>query len=71
MIAEQAGGRASTGEMPVLDVTPTALHQRIGFVFGSKAEVELIEHYHREAGPDEDDSDTPLFNTRGLFRLPD
>jgi fructose-1,6-bisphosphatase I/sedoheptulose-1,7-bisphosphatase len=35
MIIEQAGGRASTGEVPVLDVEPTSLHERIGFVFGS------------------------------------
>jgi fructose-1,6-bisphosphatase I/sedoheptulose-1,7-bisphosphatase len=71
MIMEQAGGRASTGEQPVLDVEPSGLHQRIGFVFGSKAEVELIEQYHRESKPEDEDSETPLFNTRGLFRLPD
>ncbi len=71
MIVEQAGGRASTGETPVLDVEPTALHQRIGLVFGSKIEVEVIEQYHREVKPEDDDSETPLFNPRGLFRLPD
>jgi fructose-1,6-bisphosphatase I/sedoheptulose-1,7-bisphosphatase len=70
MLVEQAGGRASTGEGPVLDVQPTTLHQRIGFVFGSAAEVERIERYHIET-PDEPDDETPLFNTRGLFRLPD
>ena len=48
MIMEQAGGRASTGELPMLEVQPTSLHQRIGFVFGSKNEVERIERYHRE-----------------------
>ena len=30
----------------------------------------MIEHYHRTTEPDDDD-ETPLFNTRGLFRLPD
>lgn len=45
-IMEQAGGRASTGEVPMLSVKPTALHQRIGLVFGSKNEVERIESYH-------------------------
>jgi fructose-1,6-bisphosphatase I / sedoheptulose-1,7-bisphosphatase len=70
MLIEQAGGRASTGEIPVLEAVPTSLHQRIGFVFGSAAEVEMIEHYHRTTEPDDDD-ETPLFNTRGLFRLPD
>ena len=70
MIIEQAGGRASTGESPVLDVTPSALHQRIGFVFGAREEVERIERYHRETPPDADD-DTPLFNQRGMFRRAD
>ena len=35
-IMEQAGGRASTGQVPMLSVQPTSLHQRIGLVFGSK-----------------------------------
>ena len=68
MVVEQAGGRASTGECPILDVTPTSLHQRIGFVFGSAEEVARIERYHTET-PDAG-NDTPLFNTRGLFRSP-
>jgi fructose-1,6-bisphosphatase I / sedoheptulose-1,7-bisphosphatase len=67
MIVEQAGGRASTGEIPVLEVRPTSLHQRIGFVFGSAGEVELIERYHAEA-PARPEFETPLFNQRGLFR---
>jgi fructose-1,6-bisphosphatase I/sedoheptulose-1,7-bisphosphatase len=67
-IVEQAGGRASTGRDPVLDVAPAALHQRIGFVFGSRKEVERIERYHRE--PEADPPAEPLFNERNLFRLP-
>ncbi len=67
MLIEQAGGRASTGEAPVMEVVPTSGHQRIGFVFGSRQEVERIERYHREK-PGEHDTDTPLFNMRGLFR---
>ena len=47
-VMEQAGGRASTGRQPVLGVMPSALHQRIGVVFGSKHEVERIERYHHE-----------------------
>lgn len=47
-IMEQAGGRASTGRQPMLEVQPTSLHQRIGLVFGSKSEVERIERYHAE-----------------------
>jgi len=68
-ILEQAGGRASTGRQPVLGVKPSALHQRIGFVFGSKHEVERIERYHAEydAGTDKPYS-SPLFNERSLYR---
>jgi fructose-1,6-bisphosphatase I / sedoheptulose-1,7-bisphosphatase len=66
-LIEQAGGRASTGRRPVLGVLPSALHQRVGFVFGSKNEVERIERYH--AHPEEE-LPIPLFNERGLFRAP-
>jgi fructose-1,6-bisphosphatase I/sedoheptulose-1,7-bisphosphatase len=66
MVVEQAGGRASTGRQPMLGVQPTALHQRIGLVFGSKNEVERIERYHHE--PPARDSGTPLFAERSLFR---
>ncbi|MEI8029241.1 MAG: class 1 fructose-bisphosphatase [Comamonadaceae bacterium] len=66
MLIEQAGGRASTGEMPMLGVQPTSLHQRIGLVFGSKNEVERIERYHAE--PVKTELDNPLFAERSLFR---
>ena len=66
-LMEQAGGRASTGQVPMLTVQPTGLHQRIGLVFGSKEEVERIERYHAE--PVEwHDEHNPLFSERGLFR---
>lgn len=67
-IIEQAGGRASTGLMPILDVRPESLHQRISFVFGAPGEVERIERYHRDHNDFEFDS--PLFGTRGLFTTP-
>ena len=38
-IAEQAGGEATTGDLPVLEVKPTELHQRIPVILGSKAMV--------------------------------
>ena len=66
MIMEQAGGRASTGEKPMLGVQPTSLHQRIGLVFGSKNEVERIERYHAE--PAKVELNNPLFAERSLFR---
>ena len=66
-LVEQAGGRASTGRLPVLGVEPAEIHQRAGLVFGSREEVERVESYHRddlvEAG-----IDLPLFQSRGLFR---
>ena len=65
-LIEQAGGRASTGRQPVLGVVPSALHQRVGLVFGSRHEVERIERYHREPAPRE--TATPLFAERSLFR---
>ena len=65
-IMEQAGGRASTGRVPMLSVKPTALHQRIGLVFGSKNEVERIERYHTE--PAEVELSNPLFGKSSLFR---
>ncbi len=66
MVMEQAGGRASTGEKPMLDVQPSSLHQRIGLVFGSRNEVERIERYHAE--PVQTDLHNPLFAERSLFR---
>jgi fructose-1,6-bisphosphatase I/sedoheptulose-1,7-bisphosphatase len=50
----------------MLEVQPTSLHQRIGFVFGSKNEVERIERYHRE--PVKVELHNPLFAERSLFR---
>lgn len=67
-LIEQAGGRASTGRQPVMTVQPTALHQRIGLVFGSRNEVELIERYHHTSALD--DLPNPLFHERSLFRAP-
>ena len=39
-IAEQAGGTASDGKNRILDIVPTALHQRVPFYVGSKKMVE-------------------------------
>ena len=65
-IIEQAGGRASTGRLPMLQVQPSELHQRIGLVFGSRHEVERIERYHSEPVVSRDEN--PLFAERSLFR---
>ncbi len=64
-LVEQACGAASTGRSRLMDTRPEALHQRIGFVFGSRQEVARIEGYHRDEPPEA--YDAPLFGTRGLF----
>jgi len=45
-IVEQAGGASSTGYQDILDVTPSALHQRIGVIMGSNNEVIRAVSYH-------------------------
>lgn len=40
LLAAQAGGLASTGAQPVLDVEPSELHQRVPLYIGSKLDVE-------------------------------
>jgi len=66
LVIEQAGGRASTGYGAVLELEPQELHQKTGFVFGARHEVERIEAYHRDYN--ERPYDAPLFGARGLFR---
>jgi len=43
LLAESAGGAASTGQGRVLDVVPTRLHERTPLLIGSRHEVEEIE----------------------------
>jgi fructose-1,6-bisphosphatase I len=45
-LVEQAGGAASTGRARLLDVQPSALHQRVPVFLGSKREVEAAARYH-------------------------
>src|SRR5215210_3438402 len=47
-IVEQAGGAATDGTRRILDIQPTALHERVGVVLGSKNEVERVTRYHAE-----------------------
>ena len=48
-LVEQAGGAAHNCQQRILDVQPTALHERVSVVLGSKNEVELVLQYHQEA----------------------
>jgi fructose-1,6-bisphosphatase I len=46
-IAEQAGGYASDGRGPILDIEPTSLHQRTPLFIGNKELVEKVEELIR------------------------
>ncbi|QDX80026.1 fructose-bisphosphatase class I [Denitratisoma sp. DHT3] len=46
MIIEQAGGRATDGRGPILEIQPRSLHQRVPVILGSKNEVERVTAYH-------------------------
>jgi fructose-1,6-bisphosphatase I len=48
-IVEQAGGAATDGTTRILDIQPTALHQRVGVILGSRNEVERVTAYHAAA----------------------
>ncbi|MEQ1715949.1 MAG: class 1 fructose-bisphosphatase [Hyphomicrobium sp.] len=65
-IIEQAGGLATDGGARILDITPTHIHQRTPFVFGSSCEVERVGRYKRGLEGGEDTH--ALFAERGLFR---
>jgi fructose-1,6-bisphosphatase I len=50
MVVEQAGGRASDGEMNILDIVPNDLHQRVPLFIGSKEDVDKAEDYMQKFG---------------------
>jgi fructose-1,6-bisphosphatase I len=47
-IIEKAGGFATTGTMPLLDVQPTSIHQRVPIFIGSKLEVEEVLQFYKK-----------------------
>ncbi len=49
MIAEQAGGTASTGKMRIMDISPESVHQRVPFAIGSRSEIRKYEEYYKGA----------------------
>jgi fructose-1,6-bisphosphatase I len=48
LIVEQAGGAATDGKTPILDLQPKGLHQRVAVVLGSKNEVDRVASYHKQ-----------------------
>jgi fructose-1,6-bisphosphatase I len=47
-IAEQAGGKASTGTQRIMDIKPEELHQRTPLIIGPRKMVEQVEHFIAE-----------------------
>jgi fructose-1,6-bisphosphatase I len=45
-IVEQAGGSATDGRQRVLDIKPSAIHQRVPIIIGSSNEVTKVAHYY-------------------------
>ncbi len=45
-VVEHAGGTASTGRERIMEIQPTALHQRVPVILGSRNEVERLVAYH-------------------------
>lgn len=48
-IVEQAGGASCDGHRRILDIEPSAIHQRVPLILGSRNEVERVQSYHRSS----------------------
>jgi fructose-1,6-bisphosphatase I len=46
LVVERAGGAATDARQPILDIIPTALHQRVSVILGSAEEVERVTAAH-------------------------
>ncbi|MDO9710547.1 class 1 fructose-bisphosphatase [Paracraurococcus lichenis] len=66
LLLEQAGGTATDGFTPILEIPPRSLHQRVPLIFGSHDKVSRVVQMHLERVPDA--GQRPLFGARGLFR---
>ena len=45
MVVAEAGGYASSGSGPILEIEPSQLHQRVPLYIGSKKDVEAAESF--------------------------
>ncbi len=68
LVMEWAGGAASTGRRRILELSARTPHQRVPLIMGSVRGVRDVEAVHGGIEPMFDDSDSPLFARRGLFR---
>ena len=48
-VTEQAGGEASTGRKPILDIQPESVHHRVPIILGSEDDVSLCASHFRTA----------------------
>src|SRR6185295_4676131 len=46
LVAEQAGGKATTGDQSILDLVPTELHQKVPLIVGSAEDVAKYEQFY-------------------------
>jgi fructose-1,6-bisphosphatase I len=46
-VMEVAGGKASTGEMRILDIQPSSYHQRVPLIIGSAEDVTMAEDFYQ------------------------
>jgi len=67
LIMEWAGGAASTGRRPILELAAKTPHQRVPLIMGSVHRVRDATAIHERIEPMFDNSDAPLFARRGLF----
>jgi fructose-1,6-bisphosphatase I len=65
LVTERAAGAATDGVRRILDIVPSAIHERVPLIFGSSGQVELIGRYHCDPQFSER---APLFGNRGLMR---
>lgn len=55
-LVEQAGGRSSTGYERIMSLQPTAIHERVSVILGSRNEVAECLQYYREIPCDRPDA---------------
>lgn len=65
LLVEHAGGQATNGVTPILDIEASKLHQRVPLIFGASEKVERVRRYYLDEHIGENQ---PLFRKRGLFR---
>ena len=68
LVMEWAGGAATTGRRRILEVAARTPHQRVPLIMGSMRGVRDVAAIHEGIEPMFDNSDSPLFARRGLFR---